>query len=520
MVMSPMTMLFRPLFPLLALVSIAATGACAASAESADPTAAEGALTDQSVPAEWDRTVTRPANEGAASQLRSTCAFKRGAMPAETLGSEIPVDRAIPIETVVVVMQENRSFDSYFGHLNKYAHRTDIESAPDDASNPEQVNVPGSPRHPYQHAKMLCISDTNHEWDGSHLEYNGGKMDGFFQANHGFAESGQPYVSDAAKNGERALWWYDERDIPFYYDLAATFGIGDHYHSSLLGPTYPNRDFLYGATSRGVTTGHSVDLKGLGPDKNILLFDELSRRGITWTIYVDGFPHIPRVGAFVGAGFGTRWGTGDEYNTHFAPMYRFNSDAKNGTLPQVVFVDGNISEDARGEDEHPPSDIQTGQKFVSETINTLFASPQWKSLAIFFTYDEHGGIYDHVAPPKACAPDDIAPVLESDEDRAYPGGFDRLGVRVPFVVVSPFAKRSFVSHKTYDHTSITRFIETKFKIPALSNRDANADPLFDFFDFDHPPFMTPPHLAEATVDAARYRDCVDLFDPPPPDNNR
>jgi phospholipase C len=360
---------------------------------------------------------------------------------------------------------------------------------------------------------MLCISDTNHEWAGSHLEYDNGKMDGFFQANQGFTERGQPDVPDSALAGDRAMWWYDERDIPFYYELASTFGIGDHYHSSLLGPTYPNRDFLYAATSLGVTTGHSVDLRNRGPEKNILIFDELDKRNITWTIYVDGFPHVPRVGAFVGAGFGTRWGTGDQYNAHFAPMYKFRSDAKAGTLPQVVFVDGNINEDSAGEDEHPPGDIQVGQKFVSDTVHTLFASPSWKNMAIFFTYDEHGGLYDHVPPPAACPPDDIAPVLESDEDKEYPGEFDRLGVRVPFVVISPYAKKGFVSHKTYDHSSITRFIETKFKLPALSNRDANADPLLDFFDFENPPFVTPPSIPVPAVNQRAYSACQDLFNP-------
>jgi phospholipase C len=339
-------------------------------------------------------------------------------------------------------------------------------------------------------------------------------MDGFYQANQGYTESGEPEVNSTALTGERALWWYDETDIPFYYQLASTFAIGDHYHSSLLGPTYPNRDFLYAATSLGVTTGHSPDLSNLGEDKNILIFDELDKRNIPWTVYIDGFPHIPRVGAFVGAGFGTRWGTGQQYVAHFAPMYQFNSDAKAGTLPPVVFVDGNITEDYAGEDEHPPSDIQTGQLFVSDVMHTLFASPSWKTMAIFFTYDEHGGIYDHVAPPPACPPDSIAPVLETADDQKWPGRFDRLGVRVPFVVVSPYAKKAYVSHKTYDHTSITRFIETKFKLPALTSRDANADPLLDFFDFKNPPFVTPPNIPAPTVDPDRYSECETLFAPP------
>jgi phospholipase C len=143
---------------------------------------------------------------------------------------------------------------------------------------------------------------------------------------------------------------------------------------------------------------------------------------------------------------------------------------------------------------------------------------------LFLTYDEHGGLYDHVAPPEACSPDDIAPDFRTDEDKAFdaksPGTtFDRLGFRVPVVVVSPFAKKSYVSHNVYDHTSITRFIETVFKLPALTNRDANADPMTDFFDFDAVPFATPPSIPEPEVDQARYDECKALYTPPPPDNN-
>ena len=479
--------------PAVLAVSLVAAGCAGEASESAD--SEEGKLGSSS--------------ESAAAASRASCKFHRGAMPSETVGKELPLGDAMPIENIVVIMQENRSFDSYFGHLNKYAHRTDIESAPEDTTNPEKVNTPGSPRHAWQHAERLCISDTNHEWAGSHLEYNDGKMDGFFQANHGFRESGQPFVDKAQLDGTRAMWWYDERDIPFYYDLASTFAIADHYHSSLLGPTYPNRDYLYAATSRGVTTGHKMDLNGLGPDKNILIFDELDNRGISWTIYVDSIPHIPRVGASIGAGFLSRWD-----GQHIKWMSQFSSDARNGTLPQVAFVDGQISETVNGNDEHPPGDIQLGQEFVSDRVHELFKSPQWSKLALFITYDEHGGIYDHVAPPAACPPDDMDPVLEEDDDKAFPGRFDRLGVRVPFMMVSPYAKKAFVSHKTYDHTSITRFIETRFKLPALSNRDANADPMFDLFDFDHPAFLEPPAIAEAKVDFRRLQSCRDIFAPP------
>jgi phospholipase C len=479
--------------------------ACAEAALGEDPTVT-GALTP---PSEWDRAVTRPPTEALAATERQRCKFTRGAMPAETLGAELPVDKDIPIETIVVLMQENRSFDSYLGHLGRYTNRTDILSAPEGASNPERVGDPNSPTHAWTHAPRLCFPDTNHEWWGAHLEHGGGANNGFFQANDGFNEG--VFVDRQYLAGDRALWWYDERDIPFYYDLASTFAIGDHYYSSLLGPTYPNRDFLYAATSRGGTSNHSVDLTNLDfPAHDVLIFDELERRGITWSVFVSDIPHIPRVAAFLGLSYMRRWPS-----SHFETITSFFDKAKAGKLPQVVFVDANINEDHRGQDEHPPADVQVGQKFVSDVTHALFQSPQWGSLAMFISYDENGGIYDHAPPPAACPPDGLAPVL-AGEDAKWPGAFDRLGFRVPFIVVSPFTKRGYVSHNTYDHTSITRFIETKWRLPALTSRDANAESLLDFFDFEARPFATPPTLAAPTVDPAQLAECDRIFGPAQP----
>jgi phospholipase C len=518
---------FVPLFALLA--------ACSAGPSQSDSSNEAATIKANSAPPEWDRAVTRPASEDEADRARRACTFKRGAMPAETTGAEVRVDKQLPVKTIVVLMQENRSFDSYFGHLAKYAQsigiNLDIESAPEDASNPEDVNVPDSPRHPWQHAPNLCISDTNHEWYGSHLEYNGGKMDGFFQANQGFREDGQPTVADALVSGARALWWYDERDIPFYYKLATTFAIGDHYHSSLIGPTWPNRDYLYAATSLGVTTNVNPTCGDTpaalcGQDdlnkRDVVIFDELTRRNVEWRIYVDGTLTAPRLGTFLTPPqLVSRFPKDTVLGiiptvTHYKPMSEFFDRASKGTLPPVVFLDANIHEDAEGNDEHPPGDIQNGQKFTSSVIQAMFKSPQWKESVLFLTYDEHGGIYDHVAPPEACPPDDIAPDFRTDEDKAFdaktPGTtFDHYGFRVPMIVISPFAKQSYVSHHVYDHTSITRFIETVFKLPALTNRDANADPMTDFFDFDSPAFMTPPDLPAPTVDQARFDECKNLY---------
>ena len=491
---------------------LGALGACSAAPPTVDAT--ESDLQKADAPPQWDAPVTRPASEAVASEARKACKFTKGAMPAATLGRELPVDSDIPIKHIVVLMQENRSFDSYFGHLGKFAGRSDIESAPESATNPENVSTPDGPQHAYQHAKDLCLSDTNHEWAGSHEEYNGGKMDGFYQANQLFIEEGQPTVDAALINGERALWWYDERDIPFYYSLASTFGIGDHYFSSVMGPTWPNRDYLYAATSRGMTTNKRPNLTNLDfPAHDTVIFHELQRRKVDWQIFVDGALPAPRMATFLSPGTvfwhymlaGRVHGMGDFYER-----------ARNGTLPEVSFLDANIHEDVDGNDEHPPGDIQNGQKFTSDIVHAMFGSPNWKDSVLFITYDENGGIYDHVVPPSACAPDEIAPEFSTDEDKAFdaanPGtGFGQLGFRVPVTVVSPFAKKGYVSHKTYDHTSITRFIETKFKMPALTARDANADAMLDFFDFENPPFMTPPNLAEPTIDQTRRETCQALY---------
>jgi len=163
-------------------------------------------------------------------------------------------------------------------------------------------------------------------------------------------------------------------------------------------------------------------------------------------------------------------------------------------------------------DEHPPSNVQVGQEFVSRVVKALLTSPQWRHAALFLTYDEHGGFFDHVPPPAACAPDAIPPTLEPGDE---PGAFDRYGIRVPVVVVSPYARRHFVSHTTHDHTSILRFIETRFDLPALTARDANADPMLEFFDFRRPRFKKPPRLPKATIDPARLQECAGGSAPPP-----
>ena len=138
------------------------------------------------------------------------------------------------------------------------------------------------------------------------------------------------------------------------------------------------------------------------------------------------------------------------------------------------------------------------------------SSPQWPHTALFITHDEHGGLYDHFAPPAACAPDTIAPILVSGDTTQ--GGFDSYGIRVVLIAVSPYAKKGYVGHRVYDHTSLTRFIEARFALPALTARDANAEPPTDLFDFAQPPaFLSPPDIATPNVDPAGLAYCIGTF---------
>jgi phospholipase C len=450
-------------------------------------------------PPAWNAKVTPPASDNAAEAARKACQFKRGDLPAATVDPSFPLDSANPIQNIVVLMQENRSFDSYFAHLNAFAHRTDINSAPDTTTNPDSMGHP----QPYQHAPALCFADTDHSWAGAHREWDNGANDGFFIQNDG------NMVDDAGVNlltGDRSLWWYDQRDIPFYYSLYSTFAISDSYFCSLLGPTWPNRDYLYAGTSLGETTNVFPNLttEQLTVPSNVVIFDELAQRNVSFSIFRESFTGVSTI---LGLASGSRWLP----LKPLATLTDFFAQAEAGTLPQVSFIDPGLgTEGPDGDDEHPPAQLQVGQDAVYKIVNAVMKSPQWAHTALFITYDENGGEYDHVAPPAACLPDSVAPIL-SGGDVGTAGTFDRYGFRVPIVVVSPYAKKAFVSHTVYSHTSIIRFIEAKFTLPALTARDANSDPFSDMFDWKSPPFMKPPSFTEPTVDMSALKTCEALY---------
>jgi phospholipase C len=426
--------------------------------------------------------IERTQPESVRAMERRGCMFRAGAWAAETLGSEVPIGAQIPIDHVLVLMQENRSFDHYFSKLPE-AGQPDVDVAPEAWSNPDRDGTPVARYHDSE----FCIEDVNHGWSGTHAQYNNGAMDGFVTTNN--------------PNGRRAMGYLDQSDLPFYYSLATTFAIGDRYFSSVLGPTWPNRMYLMSATSFGNAANDFVESDTSRTPANHL-FRRLDEAQIEWRDYAGGFRMLSFY-PFYGI---TRAATRRSLRT----LDQLMADLRTGDLPPVAFIEPSYTGNGGNRhDEHPPGTPQMGSQFVEGVVRALMASPAWRRTALFILYDEHGGFADHAAPPEACAPDELPPVNAAGT--AVPGAFDRLGIRVPFIVVSPFAKRRFVSHTVYDHASVARFIEARFGLPAMTARDANATPPMDVFDFANPPFVTPPTLAPTIVDEAMRARCRAAF---------
>jgi phospholipase C len=172
------------------------------------------------------------------------------------------------------------------------------------------------------------------------------------------------------------------------------------------------------------------------------------------------------------------------------PISDFFSDAAAGTLPGYCLVEP----DYGTQSEENPQNIAVGEQFAASVINAVIDGPDWDRTLLVLTYDEHGGYYDHVPPPVAIPPDSIGPALLPGEDGF--DGFARYGFRVPFAIVSPWARRHYVSHRVLDHTSILKLVETKWNLPALTYRDANAAAMLDMLDFRRPAFAEPPELPQ------------------------
>jgi len=475
------------------------------------------------------------------------------------------------VNHIIIVMQENHSFDNYFGAL-AYAPGTPYHTPngnsgcrPDDNACVDGLSCladtsgglhcfntnlddDGSQVFAFHNPSRCVVPDLNHSWYPTHQEDNYENPDNTFgqSLNDGFVRVND--LTEQIDNGVESLTddptmsFYNQQDIPFYYDLAQKFAISDRHFSSVLGPTFPNRSYLMAATSFGhLTTNDTFPPAGSTGYEPIsgTIFDLLEKYGVTWADYFQDAPQ--------GASF--RLFSTTSVDPHFLPLATFLVQAAAGSLPAVSFVDPNfgLSGTAAEDDEHPPTDIQRGQAYVSQVINAVRNGPNWKDSIIFLTYDEHGGFYDHAVPPPApqnhaLTPDGIAPgqcadlsnppaseqpgggaecsnnlisttdtsvkdaillcpELGADPTGPYPANcpnFNQLGIRIPFVAISPFSKPHYVSHTIGDHTSMLGLIEKRFLLTPgpfgtiaahLTLRDQYANTLEDMFDFAHSPSL-------------------------------
>ena len=259
-----------------------------------------------------------------------------------------------------------------------------------------------------------------------------------------------------AEGSNLTMGYYNGSDIPYYWDYASRFVLMDNYFSSVMGPSLPNHLYSIAAQSGGIVD--DVDQFCL----NItVIMDELDSHGITWKYYYAG-GNDSTLSSFWNPLPSCSYAENPSRLSHIVNTGQFLSDVAENNLSSVSWVIP-FGE----ESEHPPNNITTGEDYTVSLINAIMQSKYWSSTAIFLTWDDYGGWYDHVAPPQV-------------DSFGY-------GFRVPCLIISPYAKEGFIDHTLADHTSILKFIETVWSLPSLTSRDAAANNLFEAFDFSQPP---------------------------------
>jgi phospholipase C len=361
-----------------------------------------------------------------------------------------------PIEHLVVACQENRSFDHYYG----YAPQVQAAGFGPPAGY-SQPDGQGGSVAPFEFT-ALSTPDIDHSWNAVHGEWDSGAMDGF-------------YTTD----GINCMGYYTASELPFYYSLFDNSALCANYHCSLLGPTWPNRFYFAAGTSGGITTN---GIWGYGVFDYPIILDLLDAAGVSWRIYNMNWDSVP---------FGNTdnvfvfWQNFAHDQRTLGSKGSFLNDARLGRLPQVSWL---VSSFAHHKDEHPPADVSVGMGLQEELITGLRESPLWQSSAYLLTYDEHGGYFEHVAPPQL---------------DAY-----GLSIRVPLWVISPFAKTGPVqSALPAEHSSTLKLIEALHGLPTLASQNHlfdSATPTGSNYQANGAP--APPRDARADIS-----DLLDLF---------
>ena len=344
------------------------------------------------------------------------------------------------VDHIVVVMMENRSFDHLLGWLpNADGRQTGLSYPAKDGTSHSTAPLTAPPTPDYPDYQGCAHPDPDHSWEGGRIEYDGGKMDGFLLA---------------GSNDDYAVGFYGENDRPFHSALARAYTSFDHFFSPILAETFPNRIFVHAAQTDRLT--NTLDLSTLPT-----IWDRLSEKGVSARYYYSDVSFL--------------WLWGTKYLPISASYEQFLADAAAGTLPSVAFVEPRFVGEESGVsgDDHPHADIRVGDAFLAQTFHAVADGPDWGTTVFIVTYDEWGGFFDHVPPPRAAAPNN------SNIDPDVVGGKTLLGMRIPVVVASPFTRgdpaNPRVLHEVFDNTSILKLIEWRWNLKPLTARDASAD---------------------------------------------
>ncbi len=387
-----------------------------------------------------------------------------GALSGDTLVAEaakrqarvpLPSPRNMPIDTIVVLMMENRSFDHYLGWLPGADGRQGglRYKRPDGKFEETRRLTPD-----YQGCGH---PDPGHGWNSGRRQFNGGRIDGFLARGSG--------------NDGFAVGYYEEGDLPFIPFAAKEFTTYDRYFTSVMDSTYPNREYMHAAESYG-TRGNAIPAATGGFPPNTI-FDALAKKGIRGQEFFNDLPP------------GILWGpTGLARSSRIEDYYQ---RCINGQLPPLSFVDPPFLNGGGGDglsaDEHPHGDVRLGQAFISDVVHAFMESPHWPRGALFITYDEWGGFFDHVRPPRV-------PDIRNSRNLEFDYGL--MGFRVPTIAISPWVRRGHVSHLQCGHESILKMIEYRFGLPPLNRRTRYAANIARSFDFESQPRLDLPSLPD------------------------
>ena len=399
------------------------------------------------------------------------------------------------IDHVVIFIQENRSFDHYFGSYRGVRGFSDASPA---FRQPDPSNTSSSPSGvlmPFHldssQTNSACTHDITHDWVPQHQSWNNGAMNGFVTSR----------LPINANDAVLTMGYYTRADLPFYYAVADAFTICDNYFCSVIGPTDPNRLYTMAASIDPAGQNGGPLLESLVTNRSSFfgkltyttMPEQLQARGISWKVYSS--PDQSILNSIFSDNVLSYFKNFQNpssplYQNAFLPQFPtdFLSDALSGNLPQVSWLIASLIDS-----DHPPAPTQFGELTLSSVINALTLNPaQWAKTALFVTYDENGGFFDHVppvtAPPGTAGEYITAPAVPDPTVIGSPQitGPIGLGFRVPMLVISPFSRGGFVSSDLFDHTSVLRFLETRFgaEVPNLTAwRRATVGDLTSTFSF-------------------------------------